>query len=198
MEQFLFLVIPLVVEYKNGKGGIFLKPLTEVDFQRLKEGFEFYHKYLKDNVIEYSFCDEDNYLCSIKVTFKAHNFQHLSGVEYGDYSANKFYKDLLNNKIDRKLLIYKNSYTKLKLQALSSLKLIVNRNQVRVTKGSGANEKLVFDNLIRSKKKIFAIACRTRKQGDISDPISLLNLKSSKIDNIKSFPVVNIQIKKTL
>ena len=164
--------------------------LNDFDFNKLRLGFLLYDSLFCEKTIVYTF-NYKSHLQRLNVHFEKTNFLHLSGVTYYR-SPLKFYNDLKNHHVNRNKLLYKNSQTKLKLDVLPELNLLTNCDQVRITL-NGSLLQLQFNNLIRSKKAIIALACDKSSQKSISYPKSLLNLHYGNF-NQKSFPVTDIQI----
>ena len=78
------------------------------------------------------------------------------------------------------------------MDVLPELDLLIDCDQIRVTL-NGSLLQLQFNNLIRSKKAIIALACDKSSSTSVSYPKSLLNLHYGNF-NQKSFPVTDIQI----
>lgn len=164
--------------------------LNDSDFNKLRQGFILYDSLFCEKTIIYTFNCE-NRLQKLSVHFEKTNFLHLSGISYYQ-SPVKFYNDLKSHHVNRNRLLYKNSQTKLKLDVLPELDLLIDCDQIRVTL-NGSLLQLQFNNLIRSKKAIIALACDKSSSTSVSYPKSLLNLHYGNF-NQKSFPVTNIQI----
>lgn len=166
--------------------------LNDSDFNKLLNGFKIYDELFCDNTIVYTY-KKGNEINELSVFFTKSNFKHLCGVEYvNNNNANVFYNRLKNHQIHKKQIQYKNSFTKLKLNVLPYLDCLLDPEKIRITLRSNLLH-LNFDNLIKSKKAILAIACDKEPHKCTSYPKSLINLKNTQISQ-KSFQVTEIKI----
>lgn len=165
--------------------------LTNSDFTKLRKGFETYDNLLCNKTITYIFV-HNNKNEKLIIKFNKSNFKHLCGIEC-DYSPAVLYDRLKRNSVKRQKLMYKNSYTKLKLQILPCLEGLLDLEKVRISL-NGSLLRLHYDNLIRSKKMIIALACDKEPHKCSNYPKSLINLTQLNLKQ-KSFPVIKIEIK---
>lgn len=169
------------------------KPLNDNDFKKLIEGFKIYEEFFNKNVFEFTFKDEKNQINKINIKFSNYNFMHLTGIKYKNGHPRKFYQDLLDNKVDRKKVLYNNYQTRNKLAILPYLYEIINNQNVRIIK-EGSIGKVKFSYIIRSNKNLIAVA--SEYEQEYLYPKSLLNLKTdSRLNNFKTYKVIEIKKK---
>lgn len=166
------------------------QPLNDNDFKKLIEGFKIYENFFNDNIFEFTFNNSNNQINKINIKFSSYNFMHLTGVKY-EYGPQKFYKDLLDEKVSRENVRYKNNQTRNKLAVLPCLYEIINNQNVRIIK-EGSIGKIKFSYIIRSNKGIIAVASEHGQK--YLYPKSLLNLTTDKrLNNFKTYKVTEIK-----
>lgn len=159
--------------------------------KKIKEGFEAYSEFVNKE-IHYVYKVDGNYK-EIVLKAKKEDFMHLCGVQYVDptirkrVTPNHFYNLVKNNRISSEYLTEKNDGTTvLKLRVIDCLKEVLTSN-IRIVDKQVSFANFSASKSIRSRRQIFALALN--KIGGNSDnyyPISLLDLKTTKADFLKS------------
>ena len=169
---------------------LFLKNyLNNKDFRNLLRGFNLYKDLLNNKIIKYTYLHDKQYK-NVSIKFHHFNFYHLTGINYK--RGSKLYKDLSDNKVNRNLLFYQ-KYTSWKLESLVHIAQLLNINCVNITE-SYRGTHLEFSNLIKSKKRILALAIDINSKGYYYCK-SLLNLKhTNEYNNLKFYPIINIEV----
>lgn len=163
------------------------KSLDDSDFRKLLAGIDIYDRYFADYEYTYFYL-VNNQVKQFTVRFSKNNFLHLSGVKYAG-SASNFYYQLLTRHIKQNDLYYReDGYTKPKLAVIGNLEQLFSSN-VRVSE-RGIFVKFKFDHLIRTNRKILAVACQLHHK--IFVPVSLLNLHRKKL-TVNTYEVIKIK-----
>lgn len=168
--------------------------ISHSDFQKLLEGFSKYDNLFCGHYFRYTYVNNQNKQKAVTVRYKPENFLHLSGCRVYDSSGRliggkRFYQALKGSRINNANVFYKDRFTKLKLQVLPMIDVLLSSKDVRIIEKGGLL-RLRFDSAIRTRKKIAAIACiDIGKQYTI--PESLINLKTLN-SNPLSYQVITI------
>lgn len=127
---------------------------------------------------------------SVELNLRKRNLMHLCGFKY-ENGARQFFQAINNNKLNwKKVWIKDDGSTFQKLAVIQKLNLLSGLDaEISIGRGNRAAI-LQYDNLLRSKEEILALAISYDDHGE-GIPISLLNLnmKTKRKIGIPAFPV---------